>query len=120
MLRRGSQKVSRDTGFPLFEAWDSGFLSKIRARFGIDGICGTELGGGLPKTPRDYGIEEPFWGPFKNDSLLQSLGLHYQSPSLSVLGSFILTHILFGHFLILLPYKGTELIHTYSCYTVGF
>ena len=80
MLRRGSQKVSRDTGFPLFEARDSEFLSKIRARFGIDGICGTELGGGLPKNPRDYGIKEPFWGPFKNDSLLQSLGLHYRSP----------------------------------------
>ena len=41
---------------------------------------GTELGGGLPKNPRGHGIEQPYWGPSLNDSLLQFLGPNYRSP----------------------------------------
>ena len=48
----------------------------------------------MPKTPlgimglkdvlgRDYGIEEPYGGPCKNDSPL-SPSLHYKSPSLAI------------------------------------
>ena len=57
-------------GFPLFEARDSGFYSKIERDSGLK-VC---AGGGMPKIilritglleilGRDYGIEKPYWGP---------------------------------------------------------
>ena len=56
-------------GFPLFEAWDSGFYSKI----GRDSGLKARAGGGIPKIIlritglleilcQDYGIEKPYWG----------------------------------------------------------
>ena len=36
----GPQQVFRDLGFPLFEGRDSGFLSKMGIRFGIDRDAG--------------------------------------------------------------------------------
>ena len=64
------KQVFRDPGFPLFEARDSRFESKIGARFGIESIrerwdAKITLGiTGLHEIlGRDYGIEEPYWGP---------------------------------------------------------
>ena len=50
----GPQQVYRDLGFPLFEARDTGFKSKIRARFGIESMCGRW---DAKNNPQDYGIE---------------------------------------------------------------
>ena len=66
----GSSIGFRDPGFPLFEARDSGFKSKIGTRFGIESVFGR----GMPKITLgftglheilgwDYWIEEPHWGP---------------------------------------------------------
>ena len=49
----GPQQVFRDPGFPLFEGRDSGFLSKIRVRFGIDRVRGMR---DAENNHRDYGI----------------------------------------------------------------
>lgn len=35
-----SEYVFRDPGFALFKGWDSGFLRKVGARFGIESMCG--------------------------------------------------------------------------------
>ena len=70
---------SRDPGFFLFEARDSGFREK---RVGIESM----LERGMPKITlgitglheilaRDYGIEDPYWGP----SLLTFLASHIES-----------------------------------------
>ena len=60
----------RGPGFPLFEARDSGFKSKIGTRFGIESIFGRRMPKitleimGLHKIlGRDYGIEERYWDP---------------------------------------------------------
>ena len=53
IINEGPQWVFRDTGFPLFEAGDSGFYSKIREGFGIESIRGRW---DAKNNPRNYGI----------------------------------------------------------------
>ena len=53
-LRVPNRRVSRDPGFPLFELHVSGFLSQIRAKFGIESMQGIREAG---NNHRDYGIE---------------------------------------------------------------
>ena len=53
----GPQKVFWDPGFPLFEARDSGFQSKIGRSFGIKSMPGRW---DSKNNPRDYGIERNF------------------------------------------------------------
>ena len=49
---------------------------------------------------REYGIEEPYRGPCKNDSLL-SPGLHYRSPVVSHIKTpSLLTHLLYSWILV--------------------
>ena len=64
--------------FPYLKHGTRDFKAKSGRDSGLTVYAGRS-GGWVAKNPRDYGIEEPFWGPFKNDSLLQSLGLHYRS-----------------------------------------
>ena len=45
--------ILRYSGFPLFEARDSGFESKIEARFGLESLRGRW---DAKNNPRDYGI----------------------------------------------------------------
>ena len=56
----GSSTGFTGFGFPLFEARDSGFKSKIEARFGVESMRGRL---DAKNNPRDYGIEGPYWGP---------------------------------------------------------
>ena len=66
----GHQQFFWDPGFPLVEARDSGFESKIGARFGIESIRERWDAKNNPRDygiarilGRDYGIEEPYWRP---------------------------------------------------------
>ena len=53
----GPQQVFRDPGFPLFEVRDSGFLSKMGVRFGIDRVQGMR---DADNNHWDHGIELKF------------------------------------------------------------
>ena len=55
----GPQQVFRDPGFPLFEGRDSGFLSKMGIRFGIDRDAGCGMRD-AENNHRDYRIERKF------------------------------------------------------------
>ena len=61
-LKRGAQWVFWDTRFPLFEAQDSGFKSKIRASFGVESMRGRW---DAKYNPRDHGIARNFGYPLK-------------------------------------------------------
>ena len=82
MLRRGSSIGFTRYTISLFEGRDSGFESKIRGRFGIDGMCRRWV---AKINPLDYG--RTHGEPSKNDSLL-SPGLHYRPPVVSRFGKF--------------------------------
>ena len=71
----GHQLVFRDPGFPLFEARDSGFESKIGARFGIESI---RERWDAKNNPRDYGIARNFGSGLRDwRTLLGTLCLGY-------------------------------------------
>ena len=99
--------------FPHLKLGIRDFKAKSERDLGLK-VCAV---GGMPKITlgitgllevlgRDYGSEEPYWGPSENESLF-SPGLHYRSPVASRFGNIFLTQC----FPILLPYKNTELVH---------
>ena len=68
----GLHQAFQDPGFPFIEARDSGFQSKIAARFGIESILARGRWDAKNKPwdygirgflGRDYGIEEHHWRP---------------------------------------------------------
>ena len=106
--------------FPYLTLGIRDFKAKSSRDSGLTVCAGRSWGVGCQKTLGITGLKNPF-GNFLRMRACFSLWVSITDPpSLSVFGIFILTQILFGHFLILLPYKGAELVHTYSCYTVGF
>ena len=119
--RRGSPKRFlgiRD--FPYLTLGIRDFKAKSGRDSGLTVCPGRSWGVGCQKTLGITGLKNPFGNSLRMTACFSLWVSITDPPSLSVLGIFILTHILFGHFLILLAYKGTELVHTYSCYTVGF
>ena len=106
--------------FPYLKLGIRDFKAKSGRDSGLTVYAGRSWGVGCQKTLGITGLKNPFGDPLRMTAYFSLWVSITDPPSLSVLGSFILTHILFGHFLILLSYKGNELVHTYGCYTVGF
>ena len=64
----GSRKTEnlwyfRDPRFPLIWNWGFGIYSTSRVIFGIESMS---WGGEMQNSHRDYGFEEPYWGPLKS------------------------------------------------------
>ena len=55
--REGRKYAFRDSGFPVFEARDSGFQRKIGTKFGIESMPGRW---DAKNNPQDYGIARNF------------------------------------------------------------